>query len=81
VSFVPPDGEFELMNYRTSDNIQLPFRVLPSVSEPSRNRVEVRTCWWAICRGQMPAVHVHELLRQRNDLGSCQSTLWHTAPC
>lgn len=44
VSFVPPDGEFELMNYRTSDNIQLPFRVLPSVSEPSRNRVEVCTC-------------------------------------
>lgn len=43
VSFVPPDAEFELMNYRTSDNIQLPFRVLPSVSEPSRNRVEVRT--------------------------------------
>lgn len=42
VSFVPPDGEFELMNFRTSDNIQLPFRLLPTVTEPSRTRVEVR---------------------------------------
>lgn len=39
---MPPDGEFELMNYRTSDNIHLPFRMLPSVTEPSRTRVEVR---------------------------------------
>lgn len=42
VSFVPPDGEFELMNYRTSDNIHLPFRVLPSITEPSRTRVEIQ---------------------------------------
>ncbi len=42
VSFVPPDGEFELMSYRcTAGDIALPFRVLPVVSEPSKNRVEV----------------------------------------
>jgi Adaptor complexes medium subunit family len=53
VSFVPPDGQFELMNYRTSDNIQLPFRVLPSVTEPSRTRVEVcidRCCMFLCLR-------------------------------
>ncbi|CAF1677760.1 unnamed protein product, partial [Didymodactylos carnosus] len=29
ISFVPPDGEFELMKYRTTNDIQLPFRVIP----------------------------------------------------
>jgi AP-2 complex subunit mu-1 len=41
VSFVPPDGEFELMAYRCSDNIHLPFRVLPVVNEQSRTRLEI----------------------------------------
>ena len=27
VSFVPPDGEFELMKYRCQEGISLPFRV------------------------------------------------------
>lgn len=26
ISFIPPDGEFELMRYRTTKDIQLPFR-------------------------------------------------------
>jgi len=33
VSFVPPDGEFDLMKYRTTENINLPFRLLPIVRE------------------------------------------------
>jgi len=41
VSFVPPDGEFQLMNYRISDSINLPFRVLPVVKELGRTRIEV----------------------------------------
>lgn len=31
VSFVPPDGEFELMKYRCQEGISLPFLVRPSV--------------------------------------------------
>ena len=31
VSFVPPDGEFELMKYRCDENISLPFRVLRKI--------------------------------------------------
>ena len=27
VSFVPPDGEFELMKYRCQEGISLPFKV------------------------------------------------------
>jgi len=32
VSFVPPDGEFELMRYRISEAVQLPFKVLPIIT-------------------------------------------------
>ncbi|KAJ1718625.1 clathrin associated protein complex medium subunit, partial [Coemansia biformis] len=29
ISFIPPDGEFEMMRYRTTENVNLPFKVLP----------------------------------------------------
>ncbi|OLY85642.1 AP-2 complex subunit mu [Smittium mucronatum] len=32
ISFIPPDGVFELMKYRTSSNVNLPFLVFPVVS-------------------------------------------------
>eukprot|EP01062_Namystynia_karyoxenos_P058689 TRINITY_DN50193_c0_g1_i1.p2 TRINITY_DN50193_c0_g1~~TRINITY_DN50193_c0_g1_i1.p2 ORF type:complete len:453 (+),score=159.41 TRINITY_DN50193_c0_g1_i1:94-1452(+) len=28
ISFIPPDGEFQLMKYRTSDNVSPPFKIL-----------------------------------------------------
>ncbi|GAM22943.1 hypothetical protein SAMD00019534_061180 [Acytostelium subglobosum LB1] len=40
VSFIPPDGEFELMKYRTTEYINLPFKVLPIVKEMGRTRIE-----------------------------------------
>jgi len=40
ISFIPPDGEFELMKYRTTENINLPFKILPIVKEIGRSRVE-----------------------------------------
>ena len=33
ISFVPPDGEFELMRYRSTSNVKLPLRVIPTVNE------------------------------------------------
>jgi len=42
ISFIPPDGEFTLMSYRTSENISIPFRILPIVKEHSRTRLEVK---------------------------------------
>ncbi len=41
VSFVPPDGEFDLMKYRCQEGISLPFRVLPIINEMGRTRMEV----------------------------------------
>ncbi|GFR47859.1 hypothetical protein Agub_g9668 [Astrephomene gubernaculifera] len=40
VTFVPPDGEFELMRYRVAEGITLPFKVLPVISEVGRTRLE-----------------------------------------
>ncbi|KAJ2801633.1 clathrin associated protein complex medium subunit, partial [Coemansia guatemalensis] len=40
ISFIPPDGEFELMRYRTTENVNLPFKVLPVVRELGRSCVE-----------------------------------------
>lgn len=41
ISFVPPDGEFQLMSYRITENVNLPFRVLPVVKELGRTRLEI----------------------------------------
>ncbi|KAJ3180133.1 hypothetical protein HDU85_004136 [Gaertneriomyces sp. JEL0708] len=42
INFIPPDGEFELMRYRTTDNINLPFRVHAVVVEVSKNKMEFK---------------------------------------
>lgn len=41
ISFVPPDGEFELMKYRVTENTILPFKIIPNVREIGRTRLEV----------------------------------------
>ncbi len=40
ISFIPPDGEFELMRYRSTTNINLPFRIQPIVDEVGKSRVD-----------------------------------------
>jgi AP-2 complex subunit mu-1 len=39
ITFVPPDGEFELMKYRVNGNISLPFKLMPAVQEDGKKRV------------------------------------------
>merc|ERR1712066_749832 len=45
ISFIPPDGEHELMRYRTAKDISLPFRVIPLVREVGRSKLEVKKKW------------------------------------
>ena len=41
ITFIPPDGIFELMTYRISENINLPFKIVPVVQEyPEQNKLE-----------------------------------------
>jgi len=40
INFIPPDGEFEMMKYRITQNVNLPFRVIPVINEYGKSRVE-----------------------------------------
>jgi len=42
ISFIPLDGEFELMKYRSTQSIEVPFTVQPIVKEFSKTRLEVK---------------------------------------
>ena len=42
ITFIPPDGVFDVMTYRISENINLPFKIVPVVQEyPDQNKIEV----------------------------------------
>mmetsp|Transcript_5447 Transcript_5447/g.10379 ORF Transcript_5447/g.10379 Transcript_5447/m.10379 type:complete len:429 (+) Transcript_5447:180-1466(+) len=41
ITFIPPDGEFELMRYRVTDNINLPFRIIAAIQEDGQTRVTI----------------------------------------
>jgi len=40
ITFIPPDGVFELMTYRITENINLPFKLMPVVQEYGKEKVE-----------------------------------------
>ncbi|CAG7849505.1 AP-2 complex subunit mu-B AltName: Full=AP-2 mu-B chain; AltName: Full=Clathrin assembly protein complex 2 mu-B medium chain; AltName: Full=Clathrin coat assembly protein AP50-B; AltName: Full=Clathrin coat-associated protein AP50-B; AltName: Full=Mu2-adaptin-B; AltName: Full=Plasma membrane adaptor AP-2 50 kDa protein B [Serendipita indica DSM 11827] len=40
ISFIPPDGEFELMKYRSTSDVHLPLRVHPTVTEIGTTQVQ-----------------------------------------
>lgn len=42
ISFVPPDGEFQLLKYRTTENIHPPFRISPNITEVAGTRIEAQ---------------------------------------
>eukprot|EP01100_Stratorugosa_tubuloviscum_P000100 TRINITY_DN1022_c0_g3_i3.p1 TRINITY_DN1022_c0_g3~~TRINITY_DN1022_c0_g3_i3.p1 ORF type:complete len:441 (-),score=164.53 TRINITY_DN1022_c0_g3_i3:398-1720(-) len=42
ITFIPPDGEFEIMRYRITENIGVPFRVIPIIKEIGKTRIEVQ---------------------------------------
>lgn len=58
ISFVPPDGEFELMRYRVAENINLPFRVIPNIKELGRTRLEYKVTVKAPFSDQLYASNV-----------------------
>jgi AP-2 complex subunit mu-1 len=42
ISFIPPDGECELMRYRKTENLAIPFVISPNVHDLPGNRLEIR---------------------------------------
>ena len=42
ITFIPPDGVFDVMTYRISENINLPFKIVPVIQEyPETNKIEL----------------------------------------
>jgi AP-2 complex subunit mu-1 len=42
ITFIPPDGSFELMSYRITQNVNLPFKIMPVYTEVGKNKLEIR---------------------------------------
>ena len=42
IAFIPPDGEFQLMRYRKTENVSLPFTISPMVKDVSQTKIEIR---------------------------------------
>jgi len=42
ITFIPPDGVFELMTYRITENVNLPFKIMPVINEYGKTRIEAR---------------------------------------
>lgn len=40
LSFIPPDGEFSVLNYRITSDFRVPFRIFPSIEETSPYTVD-----------------------------------------
>jgi AP-4 complex subunit mu-1 len=41
LSFVPPDGEFVVLNYRMTGEYRTPFRIFPSIEEVEAKKLEI----------------------------------------
>ena len=43
ITFIPPDGAFELMTYRITENINLPFKITPVLTtNAGSKKIEVQ---------------------------------------
>jgi len=53
LSFIPPDGEFVVLNYRITGEFATPFRIFPSIEQPEPNKLEITL----LIRAEMPSNH------------------------
>lgn len=58
ITFIPPDGEFELMRYRVNDNVNLPFRLIPAVQEEGQSKCSINVKMIANFSDKLFATHV-----------------------
>lgn len=53
LSFIPPDGEFVVLNYRMTGEFKSPFRIFPAIEETAPNKFEITL----MIRAEMPDNH------------------------
>lgn len=58
ITFIPPDGQFELMRYRITNNINLPFKIIPSIQEEGKTRVTINLKISAAFNDRLQATNV-----------------------
>eukprot|EP00970_Alexandrium_tamarense_P011638 scaffold2554_cov180-Alexandrium_tamarense.AAC.7 len=58
ITFIPPDGEFELMRYRVNDNVNRPFKLFPAVQEEGQTKCSINLKMVAEFSEKLFATHV-----------------------
>lgn len=53
LSFIPPDGEFVVLNYRMTGEFRAPFRIFPSIEEVDSKKLEITV----LIRAEIPSNH------------------------
>ncbi|KAI2499046.1 hypothetical protein MHU86_15435 [Fragilaria crotonensis] len=53
ISFVPPDGEFVVLNYRMTGEFKVPFRIFPAIEEVAPDKLELSV----MIRAEIPNNH------------------------
>lgn len=69
LSFVPPDGEFVVLNYRVTGDFSTPFRIFPSIEEVEPKKLEITL----LIRAEMPSNHFGANVTVEMPLPSCTS--------
>ena len=47
--FLPPEGEFAVLNYRVTGDFRCPFKILPAIEEPAPYKLEVMCMIRFVC--------------------------------
>eukprot|EP01120_Amphizonella_sp_Union-15-10_P013362 TRINITY_DN6187_c0_g1_i1.p1 TRINITY_DN6187_c0_g1~~TRINITY_DN6187_c0_g1_i1.p1 ORF type:complete len:435 (-),score=57.60 TRINITY_DN6187_c0_g1_i1:46-1350(-) len=77
ISFIPPDGEFELMKYRTTEIRQenLPFTIISHVNEIGRARIEVEITVTSNFAPKLTGVHVKIVIPTPKNTAVCRTII------
>eukprot|EP00545_Synedropsis_sp_CCMP1620_P004974 CAMPEP_0119014752 /NCGR_PEP_ID=MMETSP1176-20130426/10363_1 /TAXON_ID=265551 /ORGANISM="Synedropsis recta cf, Strain CCMP1620" /LENGTH=459 /DNA_ID=CAMNT_0006967991 /DNA_START=69 /DNA_END=1445 /DNA_ORIENTATION=+ len=67
ISFVPPDGEFSVLNYRITGEFNAPFRIFPSIEEIDSKKLEISI----MIRAEIPTNHFGANVRVEIPLPRC----------
>jgi AP-4 complex subunit mu-1 len=67
ISFIPPDGEFSVLNYRITGEFKTPFRIFPAIEEIDSKRLELSV----MIRADIPNNHFGANVRVEIPLPKC----------
>eukprot|EP01090_Pellita_catalonica_P015107 TRINITY_DN399_c0_g1_i2.p1 TRINITY_DN399_c0_g1~~TRINITY_DN399_c0_g1_i2.p1 ORF type:complete len:293 (+),score=45.23 TRINITY_DN399_c0_g1_i2:69-947(+) len=73
ISFIPPDGVFELMKYRSTENTHFPFTVHPIINEIGRTRLTISVTIKSTFDGKLTAEGVVIIIPTPTNTANCKS--------